>query len=140
MRWRHRTVWPDRLVFLPGFGRADPPALVVQVSGPPDFQLRNVVLTAGEVRRARESGDGCAFIFLTSVLFVIAILMASFPRLVFSDHFSTAAALAVLFLPICCLVLRRWAHDRAIMAAAERARLTPGRAVDAAVVRALGGG
>ena len=120
-------------------GRSDPPALIVDVSGPPDFELCQVALTRNEVFKATESGDLVAFVFLSAVLALSAVMLTAFPRLVFSDYFSPSAALCVLFLPFVCHVLRRWAYDRAIMAAAQRARRSPGRVLDGAVVKALQG-
>lgn len=120
-------------------GRSDPSALIADVSGPPDFELCQVALTRDEVLKATESGDLVAFVFLATALGLLAIMLTAFPRLVFSDYFSPLVALCVLFLPFICLVLRRWAYDRAIMAAAQQARPAPGRVLDSAVVRALQG-
>jgi hypothetical protein len=111
----------------------------VDVSGPPDFQLRQVILTRNEAFKAAESGDLVAFSFLAAALALFAVMLTAFPRLVFSDYFSPLAALCVLVLPFICLVLRRWAYGRAIMAAAQQARRAPGRVLDSAVVRALQG-
>lgn len=124
-------------MLLPGLGLPDPPALVVQVGGPPGSQSQHVVLTQREVYLARDRADGCAFGFLALVLFVLAIVLVSFPRILFSDFFSPSAAIGALMLPMACLFLQRWVYDGAIMVAAERARLAPGRLVDRAVVRAL---